>query len=1120
MEEIILKDPLTGLYHHNYFIIKMNEEISRAKRKGEPVSLLFIDMDFFKMINDNFGHQVGDEVLKQFAVNLKSIVRESDLLFRYGGDEFTIILPDVSIDEAIKIAERIKYQLENEGYGPSKNLKISLSVGISQFPIDATTPEELIKKADERSLISKRTGRGKIVFGNEVQEEVKSLSLSELRIIGREREINLISKALSDFSTTGKKFILILKGVKGVGLTRLLEETLKLGKVLDLKTLSVKIGEKEAAEPFPLLKAIIRSLVLEQNFIPEDEVIKNVVNFFLPEFFSSKNTITITMNESKVLPVVGEMLFAFAGDERLLITIDNGHLLTSRCLLHLAQILKQDKNSQISLVMTSRTQSHILEGLKTVADEIRTLEIQPLMREEVKTILWQILRFEPDEEFLDWVMAKTGGRPLYIDKLLNALLISKKLIPGETKWILSDTYYTLSESIALPLAEEIHYLNPKEKEVLDFCAVYNIDFSTAFVAQALDLSVSETLEIFDNLARNGYIEEVIPYTIYRFSNPFVREVIYAQIPKEKRTKIHFKIAKILDENPEETSRLNPQVLYEHFINGGMESKAIPYIELLIKNSVKKREFKKAIRYIQRIFEIAEFKLQVSERIGLIRQMGMCLRCTGEYEEALNKLKIALDLAIRYNEKYEEALIRLEMAWIQHELELKTELLLNIEEILKIADQIKSNEIIAKAMIYKALYYQDFEKNVTKAILTYEEIIELIKEEENHEILSKIYGNLGKCYTQLKQHAKAKESFEIALYHARLCNNPEYLASIMLNYGTTQFIIQDVENSRITFEKTLELVKTENITHLLPHVLQNLAMIYSNYGEYAISISYLEKAVEYAREMKLELEELKYLLLLYGVRSYLGEHRYLASKLNEILEISKKTGNLNLLEKAVQYLVRIYTFLGDFNQLEQLLREVQNFKTPREKVLTEIQIFETLAVYSTNSANLFQSIERRRREAMDKHDFTSEIGFSTDLYLYKLITKDSVDIDLERLLEAANSIKLIRVYIDLLLFEILLGRNSKKYVQLLKNFEGKFNLKQKLLWEIGLNLMEISSKTKEDIENKVSELEKKFQEIESKYALNLLYRSLLNQPVVQETDLQDLYKNKLNNLVTDKLNFYV
>jgi len=136
------------------------------------------------MINDNFGHQVGDEVLKQFALNLKSIVRESDLLFRYGGDEFTIILPDVSMDEAIKIAERIKHQLENDGYGPSKNLKISLSVGISQFPIDATTPEELIKKADERSLISKRTGRGKIVFGNEVQEEVKSVSLSELRIIG------------------------------------------------------------------------------------------------------------------------------------------------------------------------------------------------------------------------------------------------------------------------------------------------------------------------------------------------------------------------------------------------------------------------------------------------------------------------------------------------------------------------------------------------------------------------------------------------------------------------------------------------------------------------------------------------------------------------------------------------------------------------------------------------------------------------------------------------------------------------------------------------------------------------------------------------------------------------
>ena len=1120
MEEIILKDPLTGLYHHNYFLIKMNEEISRAKRKGEPVSLLFIDMDFFKMINDNFGHQVGDEVLKQFATKLRAIVRESDLLFRYGGDEFTIILPDISLNEAVKIAERIKNQLENEGYGPTKNLKISLSIGISQFPIDAIAPEELIKKADERSLISKRLGRGKIIFGSETREEIKSISLSEFRIIGREREIGFISKTLQEFSTTGKNFVIILKGVKGAGLSRLLEETLKLGNVLNLKTLDVKITEKDTSQPFPLLKAIIRSLVTEKNFIPKDEKLKNAVSFFLPEFASGSTAITITMNESRALSIVEEMLLTFAENEKLLITIDNGHLLASRNLQHLAQILKQDNRSQISVVITSRAQSYLLDSLKTVATEIHILEIPPLRREEVKTVLWQILRFEPDEEFLDWVMAKTGGRPLYLDKLLNALLMSKKLIPGETKWILSDTYYTLSESIALPLAEEIHYLSPKEKEVLDFCAVYNIDFSASFVAQALGLSISEVLEIFDNLSRSGYIEEVIPYTIFRFSNPFVREIIYAQIPREKRIKLHFKIAKILDENPEETSRLNPQVLYEHFINGGMESKAIPYMALLVKNSMQRREFKKAIKYIQRILEIAEFKLQISEKISLIRQMGTCLRCDGEFEEALNKLQTALELAIRYNEKYEEALIRLEIAWIQHELELKTELLLNVEEIQKIANQIKNNEILANAMIYKALYYQDFEKNITKAILTYEEIIELMKEGENHEILAKIYGNLGKCYTQLKQNIKAKEAFEIALYHARLCNNPEYLASIMLNYGTTQFITQDVENSRITFEKTFELAKTENIIHLIPHISINLAMIYSNYGEYSISISYLEKAVEYAREMKIEAEEQKFLLLLYGIRSYLGEHEYLSAKLLEIFESAKKSANISLLEKAVQYLIRIYTFTGNFSQLEMLLREVQNFKSLREKILTEIQIFETLVVYSSNPIPLIHSIEKRRRETMEKHDFTSEIGFGADLYLYKLITKESVDISFEHILESAISVKLIRTYIDLLLYEFVLGNYGKKYLQLLENMESKFNLKQKLLYEIGLKLNEITNCTKEEIEKRIGELEAKLMELDAKYALNFLYRGLMNQTVIHETGLSEVYNSKLSKLLTDRLNFYV
>lgn len=1119
MEEIILKDPLTDLYHHSYFIIKINEEISRAKRKGEPVSLLFIDMDFFKMINDNFGHQVGDDVLKQFSTKLKAIVRESDLIFRYGGDEFTIILPDISIDEAVKIAERIKNQLENAGYGPSKNLKISLSIGISQFPIDAITPEELIKKADERSLISKRSGRGKIIFGSETQEETKSISLSDVRIIGRDREINFISKSLQEFST-GKNFIIILKGVKGAGLSRLLEETLKLAKVLNLKTLDVKISEKDISHPFPLLKAIIRSLVIEKNFTPKDERFKNEISFFLPEFSSGSTAITITVNEFRALSIVEEMLLTFTENERLLITIDNGHLLTTRNLQHLARILKQDNRSQISVVITSRAQSYLIESLKTATTEIHILEINPLRREEVKTVLWQILRFEPDEEFLNWVMAKTGGRPLYVDKLLNVLLMSKKLLPGETKWILSDTYYAITESVALPLAEEIQYLSPKEKEVLDFCAVYNIDFSVSFIAQALDLSISEALEIFDNLSRMGYIEEVIPYTIFRFPNPFIREIIYSQIPREKRIKLHFKIAKLLDENPEETSRLNPQVLYEHYISGGMESKAIPYMELLVKNSIKRREFKKAIRYIQRILEIAEFKLHISEKISLLRQLGMCLRCDGEFEEALSKLQTALELAIRYNEKYEEALIRLEIAWIQHELEQKTDLLLNIEEIQKIANQIKNSEILANAMIYKALYYQDFENNVTKAILTYEEIIEIMKEVENHEILAKIYGNLGKCYTQLKQYVKAKETFEIALYHARLSNNPEYLASIMLNYGTTQFITQDVENSRITFEKTLELVKAENITHLIPHISMNLAMIYSNFGEYAISVSYLERALEYAREMKLEAEEQKYLLLLYGIRSYLGEHDYLAPKLLEILDSAKKSANIPLKEKAVQYLIRIYTFTGNFSQLEKLLMEVQNFKSLREKILAEIQIFETLVVYSANPLPLKQSIEKRRRETLEKQDFTSEIGFSANLYLYKLITKESVNINFEHLLESASSIKLIRTYIDLLLYDFILEKYGKKYLQLIENMISKFNLKQKLLYEIGLTLNEISNGTKEDIEERIGELEAKLTELDAKYALTFLYRGLINQPIIHEAGLSEVYNNKLSKLLTDRLNFYV
>jgi diguanylate cyclase (GGDEF)-like protein len=123
-------DDLTKLYRRNYFELRLKEEIDRAKRYKHSLTLLFIDIDFFKKINDRYGHPVGDEVLKGVAEKLKEAARLSDFAARYGGEEFVLLLPYISHKKALQIGERLRKNIENNDF---KGIKITISIGLGYF---------------------------------------------------------------------------------------------------------------------------------------------------------------------------------------------------------------------------------------------------------------------------------------------------------------------------------------------------------------------------------------------------------------------------------------------------------------------------------------------------------------------------------------------------------------------------------------------------------------------------------------------------------------------------------------------------------------------------------------------------------------------------------------------------------------------------------------------------------------------------------------------------------------------------------------------------------------------------------------------------------------------------
>ncbi len=161
--EDAITDGLTGLYHHRFFEGRLKEEIERAQRYEYPLSLLMIDIDFFKKINDTYGHQAGDMVLHRLGSELKNSIRLCDLAARYGGEEFAIILPHTHKNNALKVGERLRHKLNEMDL---EGIKITVSIGIGYYDSKSSAVNyfNLIKQADNALYKAKQGGRNRVVL--------------------------------------------------------------------------------------------------------------------------------------------------------------------------------------------------------------------------------------------------------------------------------------------------------------------------------------------------------------------------------------------------------------------------------------------------------------------------------------------------------------------------------------------------------------------------------------------------------------------------------------------------------------------------------------------------------------------------------------------------------------------------------------------------------------------------------------------------------------------------------------------------------------------------------------------------------------------------------------------
>ncbi|MGQ9671286.1 MAG: GGDEF domain-containing protein [Desulfosoma sp.] len=161
------RDALTGTYNRGAAYQRLVEEVDRAVREKQPLSLLMMDIDHFKKINDTYGHLVGDHVLKETVARVQSVIRSYDIVGRFGGEEFLVVLPHADTDFAIAVAERIRAAVSNRPIlSGSVAVSVTLSAGVATAR-GPSVPDALIQSADEALYLAKRTGRNRVCVATE-----------------------------------------------------------------------------------------------------------------------------------------------------------------------------------------------------------------------------------------------------------------------------------------------------------------------------------------------------------------------------------------------------------------------------------------------------------------------------------------------------------------------------------------------------------------------------------------------------------------------------------------------------------------------------------------------------------------------------------------------------------------------------------------------------------------------------------------------------------------------------------------------------------------------------------------------------------------------------------------
>ena len=896
-------DDLTGIYNRRFLKEYLAIEIKKYSRYYTPFTLLFLDLDNFKHINDSKGHIEGDKALKEFVRLIKEYLRKSDILVRYGGDEFIVILPHTNRNAGLIVAKRIVERIKKHEY--FSTLGTGVSIGVAQYPEDGKNIDELLASADEGLYLAKRHGKGRVFFSRGIGTKPQ---IPSLRFINRHDETEKLKNALRENTYN----LYLVHGDIGIGKTRFIKELLSHYKDNILFTKAFNWGHNF---PYYVVRDLLKKLYNTQrseflNLYKElPEVSKRHISNLVPGLNAKGEGHTEKEEKEVFLHSIYGFLKGFVKDNPLFL-IDDIQWIDNESANFFIYAVKN--NPSIKIIATHRIGDKssgytlIDESLK---EKTFSITIEPLSKEYTEELIKEILRGNVGPEITEFIYKRSGGNPYYIEEIVRSLFEENLLyLENGSKWKLQDTAYDMhvapksAESI---IKSKLRALNAQHRRILELFAVYGDVISIDKLSHLVSIGEGELYNNLDRIVEAGLLEEE-SYKTYMFPAGIIRDVILKEISTGKRVYYHRKVLEYFEEFVPKSEREEKSALLAyHYKMIGDKENAAKFYNISAENAKKVFAFHSVLYYLKESYSL------VPDEETLFK-IANAYYDIGEFNESLSILK---ELVEKHPNNFRYLL---KLADVH-------EILDNIEESEKIIQYILNNcnedEIQDQARMQLA-WIKSRQRKHKEAIELYHKVIENAKKRHDEKLVAKCYQELGVCYRRMWELEESERYYLKALESSYAKSNRIFylvikfsLASVIFNKGYPENAIQILKELKDEFKKM-------GAVYYYSLSLVNLGACYYAIGELDEAKKVLEVALDYIKGL-----DNRYLLSyvyanLADIRCEVDDFKGAAEYLEQVVDLNDKSiENLyNML-----YLASLYAKMGKLKKTSQILNTYTKLK---------------------------------------------------------------------------------------------------------------------------------------------------------------------------------------------------